>query len=283
MPSQQLTQQHPQQDSLQQSSISSHLPSDTAAAAADTLAGIDTNPASSWHRQHTAAIAQWRLLTDSGQDATSRLLLSCSSAEQLLFLAEKLLKRPVSKWHYARLAAMAVVLLAASQPEGPDGQQQLPVAAPQQQDRPVVQLNTVTQPLLLQQQQQVELQQPGDLLQSALARMALNASAANGNGRAAAAGVLPLPTQEQQQQSDVQEQASPMWSHQQQEHQQQPQHTGCVKDQLLCRALQAVTSPCVDTAAPTLHSLRGVHLSEVLHAAWLLQQRDPAPISVASS
>jgi hypothetical protein len=125
-------QQQAEQLNTAQHSISQHDRTPAAAHAASSAgqqhAGQQwPSRAESWCSQHTAAVAQWRLLSESGQDETSANILSCSSMQQLLGVAAKLLKEPVSKWHYARLAAMAAVL-AIQQPDAgsvwPQKQQQ---------------------------------------------------------------------------------------------------------------------------------------------------------------
>jgi hypothetical protein len=198
----------------------------------------DAGLAEAWRAQHAAAISQWRLLSQPGQDETSCIILSCSSSQQLLGVAQELLKQPASKWHYARLAAMAAVLTAPQQTSAVGASQQA----------------TIQQ----QQQHNAAAGQDLDLF------VHWRGSNGNGSGSSSSSGVAA-----QVQHWQLGQHSSPV------EQQQQQQYGPCAHTQLACKVMEAVTAPCASSGVPALHAMWGTQLTEVLHAVQLLQQQQP--------
>jgi hypothetical protein len=204
----------------------------------------DAGLAEAWRAQHAAAISQWRLLSQPGQDETSCIILSCSSSQQLLGVAQELLKQPASKWHYARLAAMAAVLTA-PQPASAVGASQL--AAIQQQ-----------------QQLQQHFAASGHGVGHVMHMKGSNGHSSSSSSSGVAAHVQHW--QLGQHLSYLEQQ------------QQQQQQDPCAHTQLVCTVLEAIAAPCASSGVPALHAMWGAHLAEVLHAVQLLllqQQQQP--------
>jgi hypothetical protein len=186
-----------------------------------------------------AGMAQRQLLSGRNQDVTSGIICATVSVQQLLPLAFHMLKRPgsKSKWHLARVAAMAACLTSLGDEQQPGSHHHH------------------------HQQQQQQVEDAALAPERLLALQHLHACATGAPSSSNSMQAAPV-SEQQLVQCDLQRQLAQLQ---------------CAPltpaQQLAAVVAHAVTVPCISTEAPVLRSLHGAPLSETLHAVHELLAR----------